>query len=171
MKLSIRETAVFSMLGAMMYASKMIMEVVPNVHLLGMFTVAFTAVYRKKALYPIYVFVFITGLMNGFATWWLPHLYLWTALWGMTMLLPKGIPEKWKPLVYMVVCALHGYLYGVLYAPAQALLYGLDFKGMLTWIGAGLPWDFVHGTSNFLCGVLIYPLTKLLQRMETHSIA
>ena len=171
MKLSIRETAVFSMLGAMMYASKMIMEVVPNVHLLGMFVVAFTVVYRKKALYPIYVFVFITGLMNGFATWWLPYLYLWTALWGMTMLLPKGIPEKWKPLVYMVVCALHGYLYGVLYAPAQALLYGLDFKGMLTWIGAGLPFDLVHGTSNFLCGVLIYPLTKLLQRMEGHSLA
>ena len=171
MKLSIRETAVFSMLGAMMYASKMIMEVVPNVHLLGMFTVAFTVVYRKKALYPIYVFVFITGLMNGFATWWLPYLYLWTALWGMTMLLPKSIPERWKPLVYMVICALYGYLYGTLYAPAQALLYGLDFKGMLTWIAAGLPFDFVHGTSNFLCGILIYPLVKLLQRMEGHSIA
>ena len=171
MKLSIRETAVFSMLGAMMYASKMIMEVVPNVHLLGLFVVAFTVVYRKKALYPIYVFVFITGLMNGFATWWLPYLYLWTVLWGMTMLLPKGIPEKWKPLVYMVVCALHGYLYGTLYAPAQALLYGLDFKGMLTWIGAGLPFDLVHGTSNFLCGMLIYPMVKLLQRMEGHSLA
>ena len=171
MKLSIRETAVFAMLGAIMYASKMIMEVVPNVHLLGMFTVAFTVVYRKKALYPIYVFVFITGLMNGFATWWLPYLYLWTALWGMTMLLPKSIPERWKPLVYMVICALYGYLYGTLYAPAQALLYGLDFKGMLTWIAAGLPFDFVHGTSNFLCGILIYPLVKLLQRMEGHSIA
>ena len=60
---------------------------------------------------------------------------------------------------------------GVLYAPAQALLYGLDFKGMLTWIAAGLHFDFVHGTSNFLCGILIYPLVKLLQRMEGHSIA
>ena len=166
MKLSIRETAVFAMLGAMMYASKMIMEVVPNVHLLGMFVVAFTVVYRRKALYPIYVFVFITGLMNGFATWWLPYLYLWTVLWGMTMLLPKRIPEKWKPLVYMAVCAAHGYLYGTLYAPAQAVLYGLDFQGMLTWIAAGLPWDFVHGTSNFVCGVLIYPLVKLLQRIS-----
>ena len=52
MKLTVRETAVFAMLGALMYASKMIMEVVPNVHLLGMFVVAFTVVYRKKALYP-----------------------------------------------------------------------------------------------------------------------
>ena len=159
------------MLGALMYASKMVMEVIPNVHLLGMFIVAFTVVYRKKALYPIYVFVFITGLMNGFATWWLPYLYLWAVLWGMTMLLPRNIPERWKPLVYMLVCAAHGYLYGTLYAPAQAVLFGLDFKGMLTWIAAGLPWDFVHGTSNLLCGVLIYPLVKLLNRIEKHSMA
>ena len=171
MKLTVRETAVFAMLGAMMYASKVIMEVLPNVHLLGMFIVAFTVVYRKKALYPIYVFVFITGLMNGFATWWLPYLYIWAVLWGMTMLLPKSIPEKRKPVVYMAVCALHGYLYGTLYAPAQALLFGLDFQGMITWIVAGLPWDFVHGTSNFLCGVLIYPLAKLLEKIEHHSMA
>jgi energy-coupling factor transport system substrate-specific component len=136
-----------------------------------MFVVAFTVVYRKKALYPIYVFVFIIGLMNGFATWWLPYLYIWTVLWGMTMLLPRNIPEKWKPVVYMAVCAAHGYLYGTLYAPAQAILFGLDFKGMVTWIVAGLPFDLVHGTSNFLCGMLIYPLVQLLQRMEKQSLA
>ncbi|MBQ2750786.1 MAG: hypothetical protein IJF34_13460, partial [Clostridia bacterium] len=52
--LRIREIAVFGMLGALMFASKIIMEALPNIHLLGMFTVVFTAVYRKKALYPIY---------------------------------------------------------------------------------------------------------------------
>jgi len=171
MKLTIRETAVFAMLGAIMYASKMIMELAPNIHLLGMFVVAFTVVYRKKALYPIYVFVLIIGMMNGFATWWLPYLYIWTVLWGMTMLLPRNLPERWKPLVYMAVCAAHGYLYGILYAPSQALLFGLDFHGMLTWILAGLPWDLIHGTSNLLCGVLIYPLVKILQRIENQSMA
>ena len=115
--------------------------------------------------------VFIIGLMNGFSTWWLPYLYIWTVLWGMTMLLPRNIPEKWKPLAYMLVCAAHGYMYGTLYAPAQALLYGLDFKGMLTWIMAGLPFDLIHGTSNLLCGMLIYPLAKLLERIEKHSVA
>ena len=59
MKLTIREMTIFSMLGAIMYASKMIMEVAPNIHLLGAFIVAFTVVYRKKALYPIYIFVLI----------------------------------------------------------------------------------------------------------------
>ena len=54
MKLTIRETAIFAMLGSVMYASKMVMEILPNVHLLGVFTIAYTIVYRKKALYPIY---------------------------------------------------------------------------------------------------------------------
>ena len=66
MKLSIKEIAVFGMLGAMMYASKMVMEFLPNVHLVGVLTVAFTVVYRQKALYPLYIFVFMIGLFSGF---------------------------------------------------------------------------------------------------------
>ena len=54
MKLTTKELTIFSMLGALMYASKIIMELVPNIHLLGVFTIAFTVVYRKKALYPIF---------------------------------------------------------------------------------------------------------------------
>ncbi len=165
-KLTIREMAVFAMLGALMYASKMIMEVAPNVHLLGVFTIAFTVVYRKKALYPIYTYVLLNGIFCGFATWWIPYLYLWAVLWGATMLLPKRIPEKIRPLVYMLLCAAHGFLFGTLYAPAQALLYGLSFQKMVAWIISGLPWDFVHGVSNFFCGILIVPIVKILTFLE-----
>mgnify|MGYP004665764275 FL=1 len=149
-----------------MYASKMIMEVAPNVHLLGVFTIAFTVVYRKKALYPIYTYVLLNGIFCGFATWWIPYLYLWAVLWGATMLLPKRIPEKIRPLVYMLLCAAHGFLFGTLYAPAQALLYGLSFQKMIAWIISGLPWDFVHGVSNFFCGILIVPIVKILTFLE-----
>lgn len=149
-----------------MYASKMIMEIAPNVHLLGTFVIAFTIVYRKKALYPIYVFVLLTGVYAGFATWWIPYLYLWTVLWGVTMLLPRNIPKKMKPLVYMLVCAAHGFLYGTLYAPAQAFFFGLNLEGTIAWIIAGLPWDFVHGVSNFFCGILIIPIVRALRIAE-----
>ena len=158
--------AVFAMSGTLMYASKMIKEVAPNVHLLGVFTIAFTVVYRKKALYPIYTYVMLNGIFCGFATWWIPYLYLWAVLWGATMLLPKRIPEKLRPLVYMLLCAAHGFLFGTLYAPAQALLYGLSFQKMVAWIISGLPWDFVHGVSNFFCGILIVPIIKILTFLE-----
>ena len=48
------------------------MEAVPNVHLLGMFTMLLTVVYRRRALYPIYVYVLLNGVYAGFASWWLP---------------------------------------------------------------------------------------------------
>ena len=169
MRLTVRETAVFAMLGAVMYASKLIMELAPNVHLLGVFTIAFTVVYRKKALYPIYTYVILNGIFSVFATWWIPYLYIWTILWGVTMLLPINMPKKIRPIVYMVVCALHGFLFGTLYAPAQALLFGLSFKGMIAWIIAGLPWDFVHGVSNFFCGILIVPIISVLRRLENRG--
>ncbi|MBQ1271308.1 MAG: hypothetical protein IIY11_06580, partial [Clostridia bacterium] len=135
MKLTSREIAVFGMLSGLMYASKLIMEALPNIHLLGTLIVTITLVYRKKALYPIYGYVLLNGLFSGFSMWWVPYLYVWTILWGAVMLLPRNMPKKIAPLVYMVVCSLHGFLFGVLYAPAQALMFGLTFKGTLAWIG------------------------------------
>ncbi len=166
MKLSTRELVLFGMLGALMYASKVIMEAAPNIHLLGVFTIAFTVVYRQKALYPIYTYVFLNGLFSGFSAWWIPYLYLWTVLWGITMLLPKKMPEKIKPVVYMVVNACHGFLYGTLYAPAQAIMFGLSFDAMVAWIIAGFPFDFVHGVSNFFCGLLIVPVIRVLTSVQ-----
>ena len=166
MKLSTRELAIFGMLGSLMYASKIIMEAAPNIHLLGVFTIAFTVVYRKKALYPLYTYVLLNGLLSGFATWWIPYLYVWTVLWGATMLLPRTMPKAVKPLVYMSVKAAHGFLFGILYAPMQAILYGLNFKSMLAWIAAGLPFDLIHGISNFFCGILIIPIIKILNKLE-----
>lgn len=166
MKLKVKEIAVFGMLGAMMYASKVLMEVAPNIHLIGTFIIAETVVYRKKALYPIYVFVFLTGLFSGFATWWIPYLYIWAVLWGAAMLLPQKLPKRARPVIYMLLCGLHGLLYGTLYAPAQAILFGLDFKGMIAWIVAGLPFDAVHAAGNLAAGLLICPLISILKRAE-----
>lgn len=153
-----------------MYASKIIMEVFPNIHLLGVFTIAITVVYRKKALYPIYIYVFLNGLLSGFAVWWIPYLYIWTVLFGVTMLLPEKISEKIKPIIYMCLCSIHGFLFGLLYAPVQAIIFGLDFYGTIAWIIAGLPFDFVHGVSNFFCGILIWPLTVLLKQIKKQSV-
>lgn len=168
MKLKIREIAVFGMLGAVMYVSKMVMEVLPNIHLLGVLTIAYTIVYRKKALYPIYIYVFLNGIFCGFAAWWIPYLYLWTVLWGIVMLLPKNMPSRIKIFVYMAVCAVHGFLFGTLYAPVQAVLYGLNLKETLAWIAAGLPWDCIHGVSNFFCGILIMPIAYALRLAERY---
>lgn len=147
-----------------MYASKLAMDALPNIHLLGVFICSITVVYRKKALWPIYVYVFLLGAFSGgFTAWWVPNLYIWTVLWGAVMLLPKNMPAKIATPVYMCVSALHGFLFGVLYAPFQALMYGLSFEGMLSWIAYGLSYDVTHGISNFCFGILILPFIKMMK--------
>ncbi len=165
-KTTAKEIAIFGMLGAVMYASKVIMDAIPNIHLIGIFVIAMTVVYRKKALYPLYVFVVLTGLLNGFGVWWIPYLYIWTILWAVTMLLPKNMSPKKAAFVYMAICSAHGFLYGVLYAPFQALAFGLSFKGAIAWIVSGLPFDAIHGVSNFFLGMLILPISKLLRKLS-----
>ena len=164
--LSTRELVLFAMLGTLMYISKVLLEFLPNFHLLGMFTMVFTIVYRRKALIPVYVCVLLIGLLGGFAAWWIPHLYLWTVLWAVTMLLPRQMSAKTAVPVYMTVCALHGLCYGTLYAPSQALLYGLNFQQTITWIIIGFPYDVIHAVGNLIAGVLIVPLVQVLRRLE-----
>ncbi len=163
----LREALVFSMFAALMFCSKLIMEFLPNVHLLGMFTMLLTVIYRRRALIPIYVYVFLNGLYAGFNLWWFPYLYIWTLLWGITMLLPRSMPDRAAAIVYPIVCCLHGLLYGILYAPAQSLMFGLDFEQTLVWIGAGFYFDLIHGISNFAMGLLVLPLSKVIRKLET----
>ena len=162
----LRLMAIFAMLGAIMFVSKLVMEFLPNVHLVGTLLVVYTVVYRAKALIPLYVFVLLAGLYGGFSLWWIPYLYVWTVLWGMVMLLPRRMKPQIAIPVYVVTCSLHGFLFGTLYAPMQALLMGFDFDQMLAWIVAGFPFDVVHGVGNAVVGFLIYPLSRALMKME-----
>lgn len=171
MKLTVRDTAVFAMLGALMFVSKKVMEFLPNVHLVGIFIVAVTVVYRARALYPLYLYVLLDGLVGGFGTWWVPYLYIWTVLWGAAMLIPRHLSPKVAPFVWGAVCGLHGVLFGVLYAPAQALFFGLSFKGTLTWIAAGLPFDLIHGVANLVGGILLIPpLVAVMRRTQRTAV-
>ena len=160
------EIVLFASFGTLMFVSDLAMEVLPNIHLIAMFTVIFTVVYRVKALVPLYVYVFLTGLYSGFAPWWVPYLYVWTVLWAVAMFLPRFKNPLIAAAVYMAVCGLHGILFGVLYAPAQVLMFfGGDWSKMLPWILAGLPFDIAHCIGNIFAGILVLPLTKVLMKL------
>ena len=161
--LTVYELVLFAMLGALMFGSKVLMDALPNVHLVGMFIMVFTLVFRAKALIPIYIYVILVGVYSGFA-WWLPNIYTWAVLWGITMLLPRKMPTMVACIVYPAVCCLHGLIYGTMSAPVQALMFGLNFKQMIAWIITGLPWDAIHGVGNLCAGMLVLPLSKVLKK-------
>lgn len=157
---------IFAIFGTIMFISKIIMEFLPNIHPIAMFITVFTLVYRKKALIPIYVFVFLTGIYGGFNLWWMPYLYIWAILWVFLMLIPKNASPVAITVLSAVICGAHGILYGVLYAPFQAIAFGLSLEGMISWIIAGLPFDLLHMAGNIALSFLVYPLYKTILRLE-----
>ena len=168
LRLPVRDLTIFSILGAMMFLSKIVTQPIPaNAHFLGLFIAAFTLTYRVRALIPLYVYIMLEGVFWGFSPWWIPYLYIFLPLWLMFMLAGKfKIPIKAQIPLYMSLCGLHGLFFGILYAPAQALLFGLSFEGMVAWIIAGIPADITHAITNTAAGTLIVPLSLLLKRLD-----
>ena len=85
------------------------------------------------------------------------------------MLLPRGMGPRAAAAACCAVCALHGLAFGALYAPSQALLYGLDWRATLAWIAAGLPFDAVHAAGDLAMATLAVPLTRLLARSSRRA--
>ena len=166
-KLSTRDLAIFGVLGGVMFLSQVAMQGLPNVHLITLFTAAFTLAYRVRALIPFYIYVLLSGVYYGFHWAWVPRLYIWLPLWAAFMIFGAlSVPKKIKIPLAMILCAIHGFAFGLMYAPFQAIIWGLSFQGMIAWIVAGIPFDIIHGVSNFASGVLVIPLASLLTKLD-----
>ncbi len=159
------EMVLFALFGAIMYLSAQI-DIVPNMHPLSLFIAAFTVVYREKALIPIYVFVFLEGLMGGFAPWWYPYLYIWAVLWLLVMLVPRNISEVAAGIMITLIAVLHGIGFGLLYMPYNCFaLYGGDWGLAYASLIYGLPFDGLHALGNFASSLLCIPLIRLLCKL------
>jgi energy-coupling factor transport system substrate-specific component len=162
---------IYGVLGGIMFLSKVMMIGLPNIHLIGLFIAAFTLTFRAQALIPIYVYIFLSGIFYGFSIWWVPHLYIWLPLWGAFMIFGNlNLPSKAKIPVAMSLCALHGFTFGLMYAPFQALVLGFNLQMTIAWIVAGIPFDIIHGVSNLASGVLVIPLAALLKKLNQMTL-
>lgn len=165
--LIVYEIAVFAMLGALMTVLDLAMNILPNVHLCGVLIVTFTAVYRWKALFPLYVYVFLIGFFEGFGTWWFAYLYVWLILWGLAMLVPRKTPRPLAAVLYGFICALHGFAFGFLWIPVQMLFLNFTFDQALVWWSFGFfTADIPHGIGNLVGSILITPLAGLIRRLD-----
>ncbi len=166
--MKIREMAVFSMLGALAFCSKLLMEFAPNIHFLGMFTMLFAVTYRKKGLIPLCVALVLIAVFYG-GIWWIPYWYIFPLQFAVTLLLPKNMPKKVAVPVYMAVSGLFGLAFGALYAPFEALVRGFNLQATLTWIAFGFPYDILHAIGNAGAAIFLLPLSELLRKLEKHS--
>ena len=167
------DLVIFAMLGALTFALKMALAGIPNIEPVSLLIIVYTAVYRFRALIPIYIYVFLEGLVFGFTNYWIGYLYIWAVLWLITMLLPRriwsasGRTAVLAAVAISTVSAIFGLLFGALFAPAHAIVFGFKSWGeVLSWIAAGLVFDISHTVGNFAIGLAAIPLVRLIRRLE-----
>ena len=68
-KITVRELALFSVLGALTFAAKYVMSFLPNIEPVSLMVMLFAVVFGRKCLYPIYLYVAMELLFYGIGLW------------------------------------------------------------------------------------------------------
>ena len=170
---AIVDLVIFSMLASIMFTLKVVLAGIPNIEPVSLLVIVYTAVYRFRALIPIYIYVVLEGLLFGFSVYWIGYLYVWAILWGVIMLIPRrAFDASGRRAALLGVClalisGAFGLAFGALFAPSQLAIYGLSFDAMLAWIAAGLPYDVLHACGNFAFAAAAIPLIRLIKKLES----
>lgn len=134
------------------------MSALPNFEPVSLLVMLYAAVFGRKALYPVYLYVLLEILFYGIQLWNLSYLYIWAALAGAAWLL-RGMKS---PLGWALLSGGFGLLFGALCLPVTLLAVGPGEA--LGWWIAGLPYDLVHCAGNFVVALALFrPLRNRLE--------
>ncbi|MGI6578538.1 MAG: hypothetical protein ACOX1Q_11145 [Eubacteriales bacterium] len=157
--LPIRKLTVLAMMGALMFASQVVMAFVPNVHLVALLIIVTGLLFGWEAFYSVILFVFLEGITYGFGLWWFSYLYVWPVL----VLLVNLLRKNKSVFFWAVIAAVHGLCFGALCSIPYFFMGGANMA-FSYWI-SGVPFDVVHCVSNFvLTLILLKPLSTVIRR-------
>jgi energy-coupling factor transport system substrate-specific component len=158
-KLSVRELCILSLLGALMLALQVAASGLPNIHLTAPIIIIAAVFFGWKSLYAIAVFIMLEGLVWGFGLWWACYWYLWPSL-----AIPAIIMRRNRSaFIWVFVAAIHGLLFGLLYALAYYFVGGFEMV-LAKWV-SGIPFDLAHCAGNFVLTLLLFePLYKAFSK-------
>ncbi len=161
--LTTRELVLDALLSAILFVSHISLSGLANVELVSLLLILYTLVFGRHVWLILYVFVILEGLVFGFGLWWFSYLYVWPILPAAVFLIYKNNGPK--PLGISLLSGIFGMLFG-LFCTASYLIYG-GVGAALSWWTAGIPYDIVHGTSNFFLSLVLFqPLYQLLTSLK-----
>lgn len=144
-----------------MFAAKLALAALPNINMNALFIILSTVFFGWKALYSVFVYIMMEGLIFGFGMWWLSYWYLWPTLVLIAMLMRKND----SALIWAVAAALYGLCFGALCSIPYLFIGGWEMA-LSYWV-SGIPFDLMHGASNaVLSFLLLLPLYRLLRRFS-----
>lgn len=156
-----KDITIIGLMVAVIEASKLVLSQIPNVELTSFWIIMFTIYFGKRILCVIPVFILIEGIIFGFGLWWIMYLYIWPLLAAVAWLLQKrNMAWDWA-----IVSGIFGLSFGFLCAIPYIFTSGL-YSAFAWWV-AGIPWDLVHGISNFAIMLVLYkPMRHVMAKTE-----
>lgn len=159
MKLTLRQTALFGMLGALTFGAKVAMSGLPNIEPVSLLVMLFAVVFGLKGLFPVYLYVLLEVLLYGINMWNINYLYIWAILFFAAYFMRR----LKHPIFWALLSGAFGMAFGFLCSFIYAHK-GLGY--MLAWTASGIPFDVTHCIGNFIIAlILFYPLRKLLTKL------
>ena len=161
MKISLREIALFGMLGALTFGAKVAMSGLYNIEPVSLMVMLMAVVFGWKALYPVYLYVLMEIMLYGINLWNINYLYVWTVL-AVAAILMRRLRN---PLWWALLSGLFGLSFGLLCSPVYIALGGVDYA-LRWWLAGIVPADVLHGAGNFTIALVLFvPLRKLLEKL------
>ncbi len=157
-KITVKELALFSMLGALTFAAKYGMSFLPNIEPVSLMVMLFAVVFGRKCLYPVYLYVAMEVLFYGIGIWNINYLYIWAVL-AVAAYLARNMTH---PLGWALLSGTYGLLFGALCGIVDVFIGGVPYA-VAKWV-TGIPFDILHCAGNFVIALLLF--RPLRARME-----
>lgn len=164
MKINVKELILFGVLGGLISVSQIALSFIPNVETVSLFIILFSLIYKKKAMYIVFVFVIVMGLIYGFGVWWFGYIILWPFLCVMTYKLENVISGKY--LILSLYSGTFGLLFGFFYAIPYGIFGGIN-AGIAYWV-SGIPFDIIHGIGNYF--IMLFLGEKIFRVVKNLNI-
>lgn len=161
-RLTIQDTVLFGVLGALTFALKLAMAGLPNIEPVSLMVMLFAVIFGWKALYPVYLYVLLEILVYGVGTWNICYLYVWPVLAAAAICFRK----MESPLGWALLSAVFGLAFGALCGIVDIFIGGVPYAAA-KWV-SGIPFDLLHCGGNFVIALVMFkPLRTLLTKLYT----
>ena len=159
-RLTVRELVLFGILGAMTFAAKYVMSLLPNIEPVSLMVMLFAVVFGWKWVYPVYLYVVMEILFYGISLWNINYLYIWAVLALAAMCLRKMD----SALGWAMLSGVFGLAFGALCGIVDIFIGGFGYA-VTKWI-SGIPFDIAHCVGNFAFALILFgPLRKLMETL------
>ena len=159
--ITVREIALFGVLGSLTFAAKLVMSGLPNIEPVSLMVMLFAVTFGKKSIYPIYVYVAMEILVYGINLWNVYYLYIWLVL----AVAAYFMRNNRQPLNWAILSAVFGLAFGALCGITDIFVLGGIAPAVGKWT-SGIMFDVVHCVSNFLIALLLFkPMRELMEKL------